>query len=111
MLLPEVVFLIHVFSCLFGCSHGRQLRPQPGKDKFHTYEDMVEVVKEITYANPNITLREVIGKSSRNRDIIAVKIGWDVRSGRPLLRPMVKFVANMHGNENLGLELMIKLIR
>ena len=30
-------------------------------------------------------------------------------SGRPLLKPMVKYTANMHGNEVIGRELMLAL--
>ena len=90
---------------------GRQVRPIPGKDRFHTYEDVVKVVEEVTTAYPNLMRKEIIGKSVKNRDILCVKIGKDVGAGRPLLRPMVKLVANMHGNEVMGLEIMIVLMR
>ena len=109
MVLSGLVIFIHIFSCFVVSGTSKQ--PRPGKDKFHTYDDLVKVVKEITSAYPNITMKEVIGKSTWKKDILAVKIGWNVRSRRPLLRPMVKFVANMHGNEKLGLELMILLMR
>ena len=68
-------------------------------------------VDEITKAFPNITMKELIGQSTRKKDIYAVKIGWNVKEGRPLLRPMVTIVANMHGDERMGLEMMLILIR
>ena len=107
MFLPRLVLL----SCLLVGTSGRQVRPQPGKERFHTYEDLVQVVEEVTSAYPNITVKEVIGKSVRKKDILCVRIGQGVREGRPLLRPMVKLVANMHGNEVMGLEMMIILMR
>ena len=64
-------------------------------------------VDEITKAFPNITMKELIGQSTRKKDIYAVKIGWNVKEGRPLLRPMVK----MHGDERMGLEMMLLMIR
>ena len=35
----------------------------------------------------------------------------EVRRPRPLLRPMVKLVANIHGDEVVGRELLIALAR
>jgi hypothetical protein len=39
-----------------------------------------------------------IGKSVENRSIVGIRIGTSIRR-RKLLKPMVKIVANMHGNE------------
>ena len=75
------------------------------------YDQLLAEVDEITKSFPNITMKQVIGKSTTKKDIVAVKIGWNVQQGRPLLRPMVKIVANMHGDERMGLEMMVVLIR
>ena len=37
--------------------------------------------------------------------------GGGVREERPVMRPMVKYVANMHGDEAVGREMMMALVR
>ena len=68
-------------------------------------------IDDVTRSYPKITMKELIGLSNWKRNIYAVKIGWNVKKGRPLLKPMVKLVANMHGDERLGLEMMVVFIR
>ena len=70
-------------------------------------EDIDEIIEDY----PDITDKKAIGTSVLGNKIYVVKIGKNVRKGRPLLRPMVKIVANMHGDEPLGMELMPFLIR
>ena len=106
-----LLWLVLLLPSLPPPTTGRWTRPTPGKDTFHTYEDVIREVEEVTSAYPNITMKEIIGKSVKEKDIVSVKIGQNITAGRPLLRPMVKLVANMHGNEVMGLEMMIILIR
>ena len=40
-----------------------------------------------------------------------MRVTSNVRTQRAFLRPMVKFVANIHGDEAVGKEMLIGLIR
>jgi len=58
------------------------------EDMSKTFPDLVEVYN--------------IGESVQGRDLMVIKISKDVRAERPLLRPPMKIVANMHGDETVG---------
>ena len=49
--------------------------------------------------------------SEEGRRLECIHIAANVKHPRPLLRPMVKYVANIHGDELLGRELLIALAR
>ena len=50
-------------------------------------------------------------KSVEGRELWVVKISTDAEDNRKDLKPMVKYIANMHGNEVVGRELMVLLIK
>lgn len=52
-----------------------------------------------------------LGTSEEGRKLECFHIASNVRQPRPLLRPMVKYVANIHGDEVVGRELLIGLAR
>lgn len=52
-----------------------------------------------------------IGRSVEGRQILGIKIAANMRSERPLLRPQVKFSANIHGDEAVCREMLIGLAR
>ena len=52
-----------------------------------------------------------LGHSEEGRELLCCRLSLDVRHQRPELRPMIKFVANIHGDEAVGRELLIGLIR
>ena len=52
-----------------------------------------------------------LGHSTEGRELLCVRLTSGVRTQRALLRPMVKFVANIHGDEAVGKEMLIGLIR
>merc|ERR1712008_221098 len=59
------------------------------------------------YSSQNLIEIGTIGKSVRGEDLTYLKITSNVNSTRPLLKPMFKYVANMHGDETVGRQLVI----
>ena len=57
---------------------------------------------------PGLAEVGIIGKSVKGRDLAYIKISNGVHN-RSLSEPMFKFVANMHGDETLGRQLLIYL--
>ena len=55
--------------------------------------------------------RYVIGLSEEGRNLDCIHITKGVKERRSLLKPMVKYVANIHGDEAVGRELLIGLAR
>ena len=49
--------------------------------------------------------------SAQNRRLWVLQISTDVKKRRSELKPMVKYVSNMHGNEAVGRELVIRLAK
>ena len=52
-----------------------------------------------------------LGTSEEGRRLECIHLSSNVRQERPLLRPQVKFVANIHGDEVVGRELLLALAR
>ena len=69
---------------------------------------VTEHLKEIVSKHPTFLSYEVIGKSVKGQDIISIKISDNVKKDE--LEPEVKLVANIHGNEIMGREVLIKLV-
>ena len=59
----------------------------------------------------HIAERYSIGLSTEGRQLWCVRISKDVTSPRQMLVPSVKYVANIHGDELVGRELLIGLAR
>ena len=81
------------------------------KIPFRWYHSHSQLVEELTFlAREFSQIAQVfsIGRSVEGREILGLKISSDVTS-RPLLKPQVKFTANIHGNEVVGRELLIAL--
>ena len=57
-----------------------------------------------------LTLSHLDDLSVGNRKLWVMKISTDNNGQRSDLKPMVKYVANMHGNEVVGRELLLKFI-
>lgn len=75
---------------------------------YQNYDELTNLFKQLESEHPDIVKLHSVGKSVKNRELWAIEIGRDVKE-RPLLTPMFKYVANMHGDESIGRQLMIYL--
>ncbi|UXI19556.1 hypothetical protein NH340_JMT05499 [Sarcoptes scabiei] len=70
---------------------------------------MSRLLSTVNRKFPNITKLYSIGKSAQGRELWVMQISNDVHQKIPL-KPNAKYVANMHGNEAVGREMMLHLI-
>jgi len=78
-------------------------------DNYHSYEDIMRLGELWTGEYPHLISQYSLGRSVEEREIVAFKIRADVSSARPEGVPMVKYVANMHGDESVGREMVLAL--
>ena len=81
--------------------------------QYHNYVELNQALQDIHQRWPNLTrLYSLSGKTVGNRELWVMQVSTDLNKPkqRAILKPMVKYVANMHGNEPVGRELMISLL-
>jgi len=79
--------------------------------EYHHYEELIAQFEDIVTNYPSIASKYSIGTTVEGRELAVLKLSGGVARERPLLRPLVKLVANMHGNEPVGREMLIALAR
>lgn len=85
--------------------------PEPflANPHYLSFPELTNFLHSVESQNPSKVKLHSIGKSVKNRDLWALEISHNVAS-RSLLKPMFKYVANIHGDEVVGYELMNYLI-
>ena len=94
--------------------------------RYHNYTEMTAILQNITARYPTKTSLVEIGKSGRGtqlkktyllhskrllgKSLWAIALSAYAPDQHVLLRPEVKYIANMHGNEVVGLEVLLYLI-
>eukprot|EP00092_Neocalanus_flemingeri_P014781 GFUD01015952.1.p1 GENE.GFUD01015952.1~~GFUD01015952.1.p1 ORF type:complete len:524 (+),score=122.63 GFUD01015952.1:177-1748(+) len=79
--------------------------------KYHTHTKLKEEINTLTTEFSEIAVQYNIGKSVSGRDLICLKITEDATKDRQMLKPQVKYISNIHGDEVVGRELLIALAR
>uniref|UniRef100_V9KBI2 Carboxypeptidase Z-like protein n=1 Tax=Callorhinchus milii TaxID=7868 RepID=V9KBI2_CALMI len=74
----------------------------------HSYVDMTKLLKRTASVCSHISTLYTIGRSFEGKDIYVIEFS-DNPGEHELLEPEFKYIANMHGNEALGRELLIYL--
>lgn len=75
---------------------------------YHSDAELSDLFAKLVKDYPNLARLHSIGTSLEGRELLVIEINQNVRQ-RSLLTPMFKYVANMHGDETIGRELMIYL--
>uniref|UniRef100_A0A7E4V2U8 Peptidase_M14 domain-containing protein n=1 Tax=Panagrellus redivivus TaxID=6233 RepID=A0A7E4V2U8_PANRE len=107
----SVICLILTFAtivqCLFPFSSS-----SPKKDDewthYHNQDALEAKFGELAQKCPKHTRLYTIGKSVEGRDLIVIEFSSHPGT-HEALKPEVKYIGNMHGNEAVGRELLIKL--
>ncbi|XP_021002505.2 carboxypeptidase D isoform X1 [Parasteatoda tepidariorum] len=99
-----VVFLFYLYLSAIQQVRGIQI-----DFSYHNYEQMTKLLHDISREHPDFALLYSIGKSVQGRELWVMVLSR-YPNEEPLLKPNAKFVANMHGNEAVGRELMLHLI-
>ncbi|MBN3275368.1 CBPZ Carboxypeptidase, partial [Polyodon spathula] len=75
---------------------------------YHSHSQMTNILKKTAAKCSDISRTYTIGRSFEGKDLIVIEFS-DNPGQHELLEPEVKYIANMHGNEVLGRELLIYL--
>lgn len=75
---------------------------------YHTDDEVSDKFARLAKQFPDLARVHSLGQSIEGRDLIIIEISRNVRN-RGLLVPMFKYVANMHGDETIGREMLIYL--
>ncbi|XP_076337200.1 carboxypeptidase D-like isoform X1 [Tachypleus tridentatus] len=76
--------------------------------KYHRYNDMTTLLQNITNSFPEFAKLYSIGLSVERRELWVILLS-STPNERPLLKPNVKYIGNMHGDESVGRELLLHL--
>jgi len=78
---------------------------------YHNYTQLMDELNTLVESYSELSRLYILGTSVEGRDIPVIQISDGVKKDRVKLKPMVKLLANMHGNEAVGRELLLSLAR
>ena len=77
---------------------------------YHNHEELTRFLRATSARYPNLTALYSIGKSVQNRDLWVLVVSASPYE-HMVGKPDVKYIANIHGNEAVGRELLLHLIQ
>lgn len=78
---------------------------------YHHYPELMQELTSLADSYAETSRLYVLGQSVEGRELAVLQISGGVHQERALLKPMVKLIANMHGNEAVGREVLLALGR
>jgi len=78
---------------------------------YSDHDQLSETLDRVQADHHQIAERYSLGHSEEGRNLLCMRISQGVRNQRTLLKPMVKYVANIHGDEAVGREMLLGLSR
>ena len=104
-----ITTLLLIVLAQTGFSQSQKIEVPLRFDHYYDYSQVVEAVKAINKAYPNMTSTEIIGKSEEGRDVWTLTIN-NPETGEPLSKPGVYVDGNIHGNEIQASEVNLYLM-
>ncbi|KAK7861923.1 hypothetical protein R5R35_009385 [Gryllus longicercus] len=92
-----------------GAPADRADQPYTIDFRYHDYDQLTKFLRTTSTRFPHLTALYSIGKSVQGRDLWVLVVSSSPYE-HMIGKPDVKYVANMHGNEAVGRELMLHLI-
>eukprot|EP00735_Rhodelphis_limneticus_P006523 TRINITY_DN1893_c0_g1::TRINITY_DN1893_c0_g1_i1::g.14085::m.14085 TRINITY_DN1893_c0_g1::TRINITY_DN1893_c0_g1_i1::g.14085 ORF type:complete len:462 (+),score=115.67,sp/P83852/CBPD_LOPSP/42.01/6e-92,Peptidase_M14/PF00246.19/1e-67,AstE_AspA/PF04952.9/5.8e-09,CarboxypepD_reg/PF13620.1/2.8e+03,CarboxypepD_reg/PF13620.1/1.8e-07,DUF4480/PF13715.1/0.00028,DUF2817/PF10994.3/0.00066,PEGA/PF08308.6/0.072 TRINITY_DN1893_c0_g1_i1:33-1388(+) len=83
---------------------------KPPPEGYMRYDELVGYLQNITKAHPTIARLFSIGKTHQGRDLWVMELSDNV-GNREALEPEFLYVGNMHGDEIVGREMLLRLIK
>lgn len=77
--------------------------------RYHSYEEAKSMFELYTRQHPDLAAVHSIGQSVMGRELLVLQVTAMANEPRQLRKPMFKWVANMHGNEAVGRQLVMFL--
>lgn len=104
------LFSLVVSSVLFA-STGHAQQPLPSKvdiafNRYYPYDEVLDILKRIQAAYPDLVKLESIGQSLEGRDLVVATL-TNQKIGNELDKPAMWIDANVHGNEIQGTEVVL----
>ncbi len=89
--------------------YHQRMAPGDNFGRFHSYQEIVDTFNIIAQNNPDLVRLDTIGYSVQNRLILAMKISQNAGSDEH--RPRIVWDGTTHGNENIGAEVCLYLVK
>ena len=74
--------------------------------KYTENNEIEQHLRQLAAEYPELAQVVEVGRSSLGQNIVGLRITRDVSQERRLLKPMVRYIGNMHGNEPVGREML-----
>ena len=103
------VFSILTYAATNAASIGKR-DLETNNWKYHNYEDLTKLMHELASQYPEITRLYDVGESVQGRKLWVMEITSKPGKHRVGV-PEFKYIANMHGNEAVGREVLLRLIK
>ncbi|CAK1541831.1 unnamed protein product [Leptosia nina] len=101
------LFTILISECV-SRSLEEENEPFLTAPKYTKYDELLKLFDSLETTYPDLAKIYSIGKSVEGRRLLVIQISTDIKNEHSE-RPSFKFVANMHGDESVGRELVVFL--
>jgi murein tripeptide amidase MpaA len=110
LILNIIVVYINNNKVICAAINGTKASSFINFNSYHNYWSLEAILKAYSRNYPSKVHLYTIGKSVRGRELYVIALADSNPNVHLQLRPEVKYIGNMHGNEVVGRELLIRLI-